>query len=124
MLQRNTKVKIVLFQFVHFLKLKSKRFSEGQYCWWLGVTLKREEAVLLLREMFEKCTLFDGNYLSLMPPNSAGLLSEGYQIHLKIPIDKQTQDCMKQISEKYNCCLSFINRSGEDVAIIYRPKKT
>jgi hypothetical protein len=86
--------------------------------------LNRKEAVLLLKEIFEQCTLFDGQYLSLMPPNAAGLLSEGYQIHLKVPIDQKTQDCMKQVSEKYSCCLSFINRNGEDVAIIYRPKKT
>jgi hypothetical protein len=89
-----------------------------------GVVLNREEAVLVLREIFEKCTLFDGQYIALMPPNAAGLLSQGYQVHLKVPIDKQTQDCMLQISGKYNCCLSFINRSGDDVAIIYRPKKS
>jgi hypothetical protein len=85
--------------------------------------LNRSEAVFVLREIFEKCTLFDGNYLSLVPPNSAGLLSQGYQVHLKIPIDKETQDCMEQIAAKYSCCLSFINKSGDDVAIIYRPIK-
>jgi hypothetical protein len=89
----------------------------------VGAVLDRKEAVLVLREIFEKCTLFDGTYLALMPPNSASLLSEGYQVHLKIPIDKETQACMQQIAEKYNCTLYTINKSGEDVAIIYRPKK-
>ncbi len=88
-----------------------------------GCTLNRKEAVLVLREIFEECTLFDGQYLSLMPPNAAGLLSEGYQVHIKVPIDKETQDCMQQVAKKYNCALSLINRHGEDVAIIYRPKK-
>jgi hypothetical protein len=85
--------------------------------------LNRKQAVVLLKEIFERCTLFDGNYLALMPPDSEGLLSQGYQVHLKVPIDKETQACMEQIAEKYSCCLHFINRSGEDLAIIYRPKK-
>jgi hypothetical protein len=85
--------------------------------------LNRKEAVLVLREIFEKCTLFDGTYLALMPPNSACLLSHGYQVHLKVPIDKQTQECMKQVAEKYNCAVSTINRNGEEVVVIFRPKK-
>ena len=87
-----------------------------------GVALNRKEAVLVLKEMFEECTLFDGQYLALMPPNSAGLLSHGYQVHLKIPINKETQDCMQRVAKKYNCALSTINKNGEDVAVIYRPK--
>jgi hypothetical protein len=84
--------------------------------------LDRKEAVLVLREIFKNCTLFDGQYIALMPPNSASLLSEGYQVHIKVPFDQKTQECMKQVSEKYHCCLSFSNRSGDDVAIICRPK--
>lgn len=85
--------------------------------------MKREEAVLILKEMFAECTLFNGHYLALMPPDSAGLLSKGYQVHLKIPIDKETQDCMQRVAKKYNCALTTIDRNGEDVAIIYRPEK-
>ena len=85
--------------------------------------MKRDEAVKVLKEMFEQCTLFDGQYISLMPPNAAGLLSRGYQVHIKVPIDKNTQDCMKQVAEKYGCTLALIEKHGEDVAVIYRPKK-
>ena len=86
------------------------------------IILNRDEAVLVLKEIFEECTLFDGNYIALMPPNAAGLLSKGYQVHLKVPIDKETQGCMQQVAKKYNCAVSMINRNGDDVAIIYRPR--
>ena len=58
-----------------------------------------------------------------MPPNAAGLLSHCYQVHIKVPIDKDTQKYMKQVAEKYGCTLAFIERYGEDIAVIYRPKK-
>jgi hypothetical protein len=87
----------------------------------LGVILNRKEAVQVLKEMFEECTLFDGTYIALMPPNSANLLSHGYQVHIKVPIDNRTQQCMQKIAEKNKCTLIIKNK--EDVAIIYRPKK-
>jgi hypothetical protein len=85
--------------------------------------VNRNEAVLVLKEMFEECTLVHGHYLALMPPNAAGLLSHGYQIHLKIPIDEKTRECMERVAKKYDCALSTLNKNGEDIAIIYRPVK-
>ena len=81
--------------------------------------MNRNEAVSILKEIFEKCSLFNGQYLALMPPNAAGLLSHGYQIHLKIPLDDETKKCMMKILQKYG--LAF-NEDKEGLAIIYKPR--
>jgi hypothetical protein len=85
------------------------------------VVLNRNEAVSVLKEIFEKCTLFDGTYIALMPPNSASLLSKGYQVHLRVPIDERTQNCMEEIAKKHDC--HIVIKDKEDIAIIYRPLK-
>ncbi len=57
--------------------------------------MKREEAILVLKELFEKCTNLDGHYLELMPPNASTMLSGGYQIQIKATLDEETRDCMQ-----------------------------
>jgi len=81
--------------------------------------LNRNGAVELLKEIFEKCTLYDGSYLSLMPPNAAGLLSNGYQIHMKVPFDIETKNCVLDILRKYGLSLS---EDKEGLVIIYKPR--
>ena len=72
----------------------------------------------VLKEIFEKCTLFDGQYIALMPSNAANLLSHGYQVHMKVPFDDKTKTCMQEILQKYGLVL----KEEKELAIIYRPK--
>ena len=83
--------------------------------------LNREEAILVLREIFDKCTLFDGTYLSLVPPNVASLLSQGYQVHIKIGLDDETRSCMQDILEKHGLALN--KEEKKELVIIFKPKK-
>jgi hypothetical protein len=80
--------------------------------------LKREEAISVLKELFEKCTSLDGHYLALMQPGYAGLLSKGYQILIKTPIDEETRNCMQEILIKNQLTIKI---QETDTFIIYRP---
>jgi hypothetical protein len=82
------------------------------------LSLKREEAILVLKELFEKCTFLDGYYLALMPAGYAGLISKGYQILIKTSIDEETRNCMQDILIKYKLTIKI---QEEETFIIYRP---
>jgi hypothetical protein len=81
-------------------------------------SLKREEAISVLKELFEKCTFLDGHYLSLTPPAYANLLSKGYQIVIKCSLDEETRTCMQDILMKNGLTIKV---KEEDTFIIYRP---
>jgi hypothetical protein len=82
--------------------------------------LKREEAILVLKELFEKCTNLDGHYLELLPPNASTKMSGGYQIEIKATLDEETRTCMQDILIKYQLTIKI---QEEDSFIIYRPHK-
>jgi hypothetical protein len=82
--------------------------------------LKREEAILVLKELFEKCTNLDGHYLEIIPPNAANRLSGGYQIQIKANLDEETRTCMQDILMKNHLTIKI---EEADSFIIYRPYK-
>jgi hypothetical protein len=85
-----------------------------------GIYLKREEAILVLKELFEKCTNLDGHYLELLPPNASTILSGGYQIQIKATLDEETRTCMQDILMKNHLTIKV---EKEDSFTIYRPHK-
>jgi hypothetical protein len=80
--------------------------------------LKRDEAILILNEIFGRCTSIDGRYLALMPPNASNLLSAGYQIVIKTDLDEETRSCMQDILIKNRLSIKV---REQDEFIIYRP---
>ena len=82
--------------------------------------MKREEAILVLKELFEKCTNLDGHYLEIIPPNSYTQMSGEYQIQIKATLDEETRTCMQDILMKYQLTIKI---QEEDSFIIYRPHK-
>ena len=84
-------------------------------------SLKREEAILVLKELFEKCTFLDGHYLSLTPAGYANSLSKGYQIVIKCELDEETRTCMQDILMKNKLSIKI---KEADTFIIYRPTQT
>ncbi len=79
--------------------------------------LKRQEAVKLLKEIFDKCSGIDGQFIALIKPNAADLLSHGYQVHIKTNMDSSNKVCLQEMVDKHNLAL---NTTG-DTAIIYKP---
>jgi hypothetical protein len=84
----------------------------------LGIYLKREEAILVLKELFEKCTNLDGHYLELLPPNASSRMSGGYQIQIKANLDEETRTCMQDVLMKNHLTIKI---TDPDSFIIYRP---
>jgi hypothetical protein len=82
------------------------------------ILLKRDEAILILNEIFGRCTSIDGRYLALMPPHASNLLSAGYQIVIKTDLDEETRTCMQDILMKNHLSIKV---KEQDEFIIYRP---
>jgi hypothetical protein len=80
--------------------------------------LKRAEAILVVKELFDKCTYMDGRYLSLVPPTSVEPTALGYQIHIKTSLDEETEKCMQDIIDSHN--LTMQTFKNEDLVIIFR----
>jgi hypothetical protein len=80
------------------------------------IFLNQSEANSVFEEIFDACTTVVGLNLTVIPPSNAK--SEGYQVYITIPVDNQTQKCVKQIAKKHKCSIL----KNEDVAVIYRPK--
>ena len=79
--------------------------------------MKREEAISVLKELFEKCTSLDGHYLALMPAGYAGIISKGYQILINTSLDEETRNGMQDILIKYRLTIKIQEPS---TFIIYR----
>ena len=82
------------------------------------LSLKREEAISVLKELFEKCTFLDGHYLALMPAGYTGLMTKGFQIVIKCTLDEETRTCMQDILMKNGLTIKV---KEADTFIIYRP---
>jgi hypothetical protein len=82
--------------------------------------LKRDEAILVLKDLFDKCTNLDGHYLEVLPPNASKDVSLGYQIQIKATLDEETRTCMQDVLMKYQLTIKVEEANG---FIIYRPPK-
>jgi hypothetical protein len=81
--------------------------------------MKRDEAISFLKEVFDKCTLLDGQYFCLTPPNIASQLSKGYQIHMMKSLHSDDLVCMNKILSRHGLLLKI----EKDLTIIYKPQK-
>ena len=80
--------------------------------------LKREEAIIVLKELFDQCTTLEGHYLELLPPDASNLLSGGYQIVIKTTLDEVTRNCMQDVLIKYHLTIKI---PDAQTFIIYKP---
>ena len=99
---------------------------------YLGIALKREEAISVLKELLDGCRGLDGHYLELEPPSSSSSTVEGYQIIIKLALDVETQKCILDILKKHQLTYQTgsiwktkrsINKTDPDTFIIYEPKE-
>lgn len=80
--------------------------------------MKREEAISVLKDLFEKCTNLDGHYLEIIPPNAYTQMSGGYQIQIKATLDEETRTCMQDVLMKNHLTIKI---TEPETFIIYRP---
>jgi hypothetical protein len=95
----------------------------------LGIALKREEAILVLKELLDGCRGLDGHYLELEPPSASSSTVGGYQIIIKLALDVETQKCILDILKKHQLTYQTgsiwktkrsINKTDPDTFIIYK----
>ena len=81
--------------------------------------MKRDEAISTMKELLENCGKLDNIFMCLTPPSTSPPIQQGYQIHLRIAMDGETEECVKKITQKHS--LSFEEESaGKEIVIIYK----
>jgi hypothetical protein len=97
----------------------------------LGIVLKREEAISVLKELLDNCSGLDGHYFELSSSNVSSLTMGGYQITIKTALDEETKKCIQEILMKHQLTYQAgsmwktkrsINKTDPDTFIIYKPK--
>jgi hypothetical protein len=97
----------------------------------LGIVLKREEAISVLKELLDNCRGLDGHYLELSSPNVSSSTMGGYQITIKTALDEETKKCIQEILIKHQLTYQAgsmwrtkrsINKTDPDTFIIYKLK--
>lgn len=63
--------------------------------------LKRDKAILVLKELLETCVGLDGQYLELSAPCRSTKILGGYQIVIHATLDKKTKDQIEKILTKH-----------------------
>ncbi len=82
--------------------------------------MKREEAISLLREIIGVCDGVNEQAVMLMPPNADDVLSQGYQLHIRMA-RSDNLTCIRPVVKKHN--LALAEETGKDLVVIYRPMK-
>lgn len=81
--------------------------------------MKREEAVAVIKRIFEECNGIEGKSLKLMPPDADNVLSKGCQIHINTMNDVVLNSCLASMANK--------NKLAAEVEgnyfIVYKPQK-
>jgi hypothetical protein len=78
--------------------------------------LNRKEAILVVKELLDKCAFLDGKYLSVVSPTSIEPPTAYYQIHIRANLDSLTEACMREILDNHD--LSMQAFKSEELAII------
>lgn len=63
--------------------------------------MKREKAILVLKELLDNCTGLDGHYFELSPPYGSAPSLEGYRIVIHASVDKKTKEKIQTILVKH-----------------------
>jgi hypothetical protein len=81
--------------------------------------LNRQEAVSLLKEVYQACDSFGEQGVMLMPPDSDDVLSHGYQLHIKAPLGNEHLECIKPIAQKYGLNMTY--EPVKQLLVVCRP---
>jgi hypothetical protein len=96
----------------------------------LGIVLKRDEAISVLKELLDNCTGLDGHGLELIASNA---LTSGYQIIIKGVLDEETKQHVSLILTKHQLTSQMgnlwktknsLNKTEPDTLILFKPKRT
>ena len=93
-------------------------------------SLKRQDAISVLKELLDKCTGLDGHYFELSPPCNPKPAMDGYQIVIHASVDQKTKQQIKAILVKHELAYqegtmwkTKRNKTEPDTFIIYKAKQ-
>jgi hypothetical protein len=79
--------------------------------------MNREQAVNIIKEIFEVCHAIEGKSLKLLPPQQDSALSHTFQIHVEIREDLAIHVCVENIANRHK----LATKLTKDWLIIYKP---
>ncbi len=78
--------------------------------------MKRDEAILVVKELFDNCTYLDGKFLSIVAPTSIEPTPSGYQIHIKANLDSLIEACIRETLDRHDLTMQAFK--SEELVII------
>ena len=91
--------------------------------------MKREIAILVLKELLDNCMGLDGHYFELSPPCGSAASVGGYQIVIHARLDQKTKTKIQTILVKHGLAFqegtmwkTKRSKTEPDTFIIYAPK--
>jgi len=82
-------------------------------------TLNRKEATSFLKEIYQVCGGLCEQAVMLMPPDADGVLSHGYQLHIKAPLGNEHLECIEPLVQKYKFNMNY--EPAKQLLVVYRP---
>jgi hypothetical protein len=79
--------------------------------------MDREQAVNVIKEIFERCQAIEGKSLKLLPPKEDNSLSNTFQIHIKPRGDTVIHGCVEGIAKKHR----LATKTTDGWLIVYKP---
>ena len=82
--------------------------------------MDRSEAISLIDELLKNCPKLDDVFLCLVPPKLAdfGSITQGYQVHMRISMDEETEACVQGIIDFRG--LVFEKDVSRELVVIYK----
>ena len=79
--------------------------------------MNREQAVTVIKEIFEHCRLIEGKSLKLLPPKGNDALSDTYQIHIHADSDQILTSCVETVAQEHKLAV----KKTDGFLIVYKP---
>ncbi len=79
--------------------------------------MNRNQAITVIKEIFDKCHLIEGKAIKLMPPKENNALSNTYRIHIQIGNDESLVSCVHGAVKQHNLAI----KRTKDALIVYKP---
>jgi hypothetical protein len=79
--------------------------------------MNREQAVNVIKEIFEQCRFIEGKSLKLMPPKENNNLSNTFQVCVQVMNDSLLVSCIESVAEKHNLKV----KCKDSYCIVYKP---
>ncbi|MGE5533107.1 MAG: hypothetical protein ACM3UN_02015 [Bacillota bacterium] len=79
--------------------------------------MDRNQAVSVIKQIFDQCGFIEGKSIKLMPPKANNDLSNTFQIHIQVGENKIDDGCVKSIADRHN----LLVKQKNGLLVVYKP---